>query len=86
MFRLEHEIIVPVGGEQLRDGLSLDAIFEAMLNLDAEIRLPAAEIVVDVDHHRDSGLIGLGFQGQDVHTIGERESGEARRLRETRDR
>ena len=50
MFGLANEVIVLVGIESLHDRPAAHAVIETMLNLRPEVRLPAAEIVIDVDN------------------------------------
>ena len=71
MFRLEHEVIVFLGAEQLDDGPAAHAILEAVVDLGAEVRSPAAEVVVDVDC-RNAALMGARLEGRDLPGHGQR--------------
>ena len=49
MLRLQHEVIIVFRPQDPRDRLARHAIVEAVLDDGAEVGLPAAEVVVDVD-------------------------------------
>lgn len=49
VLRLEHEVVVLARRQHLHEGFAAHAFFEAVLEGLAEIRLPPAEIVIDVD-------------------------------------
>ena len=71
MLRLQDEIVVGAGNELLYKRPSADVLAKAVLNDLFEVRLPPAEIIVDVD----------GGNAQALHTLLERGNGAGHRER-----
>src|SRR5438874_13589657 len=81
MLRLENEVIVLFRPEQRNDFVSLRILPEAMLDLPPKVGLPAAEIVVHINHG-NAGFLGALFQPQKLVSHGSRIAQELVRLRE----
>jgi hypothetical protein len=64
MLGLEDEVVVLLGREQACHRLAADAVVQAVGDQGAEVRAPAAEVVVDIDD-RNAGAPSLAGQGGD---------------------
>src|SRR5205085_2573950 len=65
VLRLQEEVVVIFGRQEFGDGFAAHAIFEAVVENLFEVRLPLAEIVVDVDNG-DARLLRAPLQHREL--------------------